>query len=483
MRGRRPEPLDEGSKCLIFGASRREGLLLYGRIHDFQAEFVLNDSGTHKKSRPTIIPRPSHNVSRDEISRSALKVLYRLHKSGYQAFLVGGGVRDALLGLHPKDFDIATDAHPEEVRALFGNCRLIGRRFRLAHIRFGREIIEVATFRAATDGTEEHGDVEHDHKGRILRDNVYGSIDEDVWRRDFTCNALYYNIADFSIWDYVGGVKDVDRRRLVLIGDPDKRMREDPVRMLRAVRFAAKLDFRIDKTVDKAIRANRELLSNVPPARLFDEFLKMFQAGSARQTFGLLRKYDLFGLLFEDTDKALKRDDRFLRFVEKGLDNTDERVAAEQSVTPMFLLGVFFWAPVRKLAEKMRSKEKMSEAQSLALAAYDISGRQQSKISIPRRFTTPMREMLAMQPRFESTRGKRALRLLEHRRFRAAYDFMMLRAECGDFDSELAEFWTDVQTQNAAERAKSFGVEQGKPGGRKRRRPRRRRKPAAKQSK
>ncbi len=208
-------------------------------------KILLKNSGIQKASKPNIIPRPSHNVSRDEISNSALKVLYRLHKSGFQAFLVGGGVRDALLELHPKDFDIATNAHPEEIRALFANCRLIGRRFRLAHVRFGREIIEVATFRAATDGNEKHADVAHDHAGRILRDNVYGSIDEDVWRRDFTCNALYYNIADFSIWDYVGGMEDIKRRRLVLIGDPDKRLREDPVRMLRAVRFAAKLDFKL----------------------------------------------------------------------------------------------------------------------------------------------------------------------------------------------------------------------------------------------
>ena len=385
-----------------------------------------------------------------------------------------------MLGLHPKDFDIATDAHPEEVRALFGNCRLIGRRFRLAHIRFGREIIEVATFRAATDGTEKQGDVEHDVEGRILRDNVYGSIDEDVWRRDFTCNALYYNIADFSIWDYVGGVKDVERRRLVLIGDPDTRMREDPVRMLRAVRFAAKLDFKIDKSVDQSIHKNRDLLSNVPPARLFDEFLKMFQAGHARQTFELLREYDLFRLLFDDTDKALNLDERFLSFVQRGLDNTDERVAAEKSVTPMFLLGVFFWLPVRELAGKMRSEEKLSEAQSLAMAAFDMSGRQQSRISVPRRFTTPMREMLAMQPRFDTRHGKRALRLLEHRRFRAAYDFMMLRAECGDFDPELAAFWTDVQTQSPEQRLKSFGIDQQKPSGKKRRRPRRRKRPAAK---
>ena len=176
-----------------------------------------------KNAEPKIIPRPDHTVSRDEISKNALKVLYRLHNSGFQAFLVGGGVRDVLLGLHPKDFDIATDAHPEEVRSLFANGRLIGRRFRLAHVRFGRDVIEVATFRAATDGSEKDVDVSHDHEGRILRDNVYGSIDEDVWRRDFTCNALYYNIADFSIWDYVDGLEDLKQRRLVLIGDPDTR--------------------------------------------------------------------------------------------------------------------------------------------------------------------------------------------------------------------------------------------------------------------
>ncbi len=206
-----------------------------------------------------------------------------MHKAGYQAFLVGGCVRDALIGLHPKDFDVATDATPEEVRALFGNCRLIGRRFRLAHVRFGREIIETATFRAAANHKDD--DVAHDQEGRIIRDNVYGTIDEDVWRRDFTCNALYYNIADFSIWDYVGGVADVDRRRLVLIGDPDNRLREDPVRMLRAVRFAAKLDFEIDNSVVEAMHKNVGLLTNVPAARLFDEFLKLFQGGHAERTF------------------------------------------------------------------------------------------------------------------------------------------------------------------------------------------------------
>lgn len=445
---------------------------------DLSAEPKLSKNGKKNKPKPKIIPRPSHNVSRDEISRSALKVLYRLHKSGFQAFLVGGGVRDALLGLHPKDFDIATDASPDEVRALFSNCRLIGRRFRLAHVRFGREIIEVATFRAATDGNEKHLDVEHDREGRILRDNVYGSIDEDVWRRDFTCNALYYNIADFSIWDYVDGVQDIQRRRLELIGDPDTRLREDPVRMLRAVRFSAKLDFHIAKDVEKSIQKNRDLLSNVPPARLFDEFLKMFQAGYAEKVFEELRHYNLFCQLFPETDAAMDEDENFLQFARVALANTDRRVAEEKSVTPMFLLGVFLWKPIKQLAEELRTAEKMSVGQSLSLASFEIAGMQQSRISIPRRFTAPMREMLAMQPRFEVTRGKRGLKLLEHRRFRAAYDFMMLRAECGEVEDEMAHFWTDVQKQSAAERHQSFKLGD-QPRSKKRRKPRRRRRPGA----
>jgi len=442
----------------------------------------LKSSGTKKPGNPKIVPRPAHNVSRAEISKSALKVLYRLHKAGFQAFLVGGGVRDALLELHPKDFDIATDAHPEEIKALFGNCRLIGRRFRLAHIRFGREVIEVATFRAAADGNDKYADTAHDDHGRILRDNVYGSIEEDVWRRDFTCNALYYNIADFSIWDYVGGLEDIKKRRLVLIGDARKRLREDPVRMLRAVRFAAKLDFKIDATTVEAMGQLTELLANVPAARLFDEFLKMFQAGYAEKTFALLRQYDLFGQLFRETADEIDRDDKFLKFVNAALVNTDKRVAADQSVTPMFLIGVFLWAPIRRLAEKLRAKEKMSEAQSLALAAYRIAGLQQSRISIPRRFSAPMREMLALQPRFSLMKGKRASKLLEHRRFRAAYDFMMLRVRVGELEDELGRFWTDVQTQNAEQRARSFQLAP-KPGtGKRRRRPRRRRTAQAKQS-
>ncbi len=414
----------------------------------------MNNSGNSRSDAPQIIPRADHNVSRNEISKSALKVLYRLNKAGYQAFLVGGCVRDAMLNLHPKDFDVATDATPDEVRALFGNCRLIGRRFRLAHVRFGREIIEVATFRAAAEHVDD--DSEHDQEGRILRDNVYGSIDEDVWRRDFTCNALYYTVTDFSIWDYAGGVADVERKQLVLIGDPEVRLREDPVRMLRAIRFAAKLDFTIDPPVVEAIHHHAPLLANVPPARLFDEFLKLFQTGHAETTFILLWQHGLFQEMFPATAEELANDQSFGEFVRAALQNTDRRVADGKSVTPMFLLAVFFWAPVKKLAAIRRSEEKMTEAQSLSLASYDIVAAQQRRLSIPRRFTAPMREMLSLQPRFAVTRGKRAMKLLEHRRFRAAYDFMLLLSEVGQFDAEVAEFWTNVQSQTDDERVASF---------------------------
>jgi len=437
----------------------------------------LNNSGKPGQVEPKIIPRAAHNVSRKEISDSALKVLYRLHKAGYQAFLVGGGVRDALLGLHPKDFDIATDATPDEVRALFNNCRLIGRRFRLAHVRFGREIIEVATFRAAANAADD--DVAHDDEGRILRDNVYGTIGEDVWRRDFTCNALYYNIADFSIWDYADGVADVERRRLVLIGDPDMRMREDPVRMLRAVRFAAKLDFTIDASVERAIRENVGLLTNVPAARLFDEFLKLFQAGHAVRTFELLWQFGLFDELFPATAEELEKDLAYGKFVQAALENTDRRVADGKSVTPMFLLGVFLWAPTVRVAQARRAEEKMSESQSLSIAAYEVAAQQQRRISIPKRFTVPMREMLSLQPRFSTMSGKRAMNLLEHRRFRAAYDFMVLQAEVGLEDPAIAEFWSEVQTLPVNERAARFNVQDGgasrKRRGKKRRGPRKRR--------
>ena len=450
---------------------RAAALLSYDASIPCHTDWSLKKNPQNGSGKPRIIRRADHNVTRSEFPKSALKVLYRLNKAGYQAFLVGGCVRDSILELHPKDFDVATDATPEEVKALFGNCRLIGRRFRLAHVRFGREIIEVATFRAAAN--HDHDDHASDHEGRILRDNVYGTIDEDVWRRDFTCNALYYNIADFSIWDYTGGFEDIKHRKIVLIGDPEVRMREDPVRMLRAIRFAAKLEFEIDEPVIKAIDHHSHLLPNVPAARLFDEFLKLFQAGNAERTFDLLRDHGLFSEMFPATCEELDQDADFMRFTRAALQNTDRRVREGKSVTPMFLLGVFLWLPVKKLAAIRRSEEKMSESQSLALAAYEIVAQQQRRISIPKRFTVPMREMLSLQPRFEFRRGKRAMKLLDHRRFRAAYDFMLLLTEVGQGNPEVAKFWTDVQMQSAAERAVSFQVRQQTAG--KKRRPRRRR--------
>jgi len=415
---------------------------------------------------PIIIPRPDHSVSRANISKNALKVLYRLKDAGFQAFLVGGAVRDLLLGLRPKDFDVATDADPDQVRDLFRNSRLIGRRFRLAHVRFGRDIIEVATFRASADETDERADVELDQHGRILRDNVYGSIDEDVWRRDFTANALYYNIADFSIWDYVGGARDIEERVLRLIGDPEQRLREDPVRMLRAVRFAAKLDFTIHDEVAELMPELSALLAHVPAARLFDEFVKMFQAGHARRTFELLLDHGLFGRLFPDTRRELDGSvsARFREFIALALANTDQRVAEGKAVTPMFLLGVFLWAPVRARAAEMLAERKMGEPQALGIAAGEVVARQQSLISIPKRFAIPMREMLALQPRFDRRRGKRAMSFLEHRRFRAAYDFMLLRSRIGEVDPEVAAFWTEVQEMSGEERAGAFEV-RGSAGG------------------
>jgi len=365
-------------------------------------------------------------------------------------------VRDAILNLNPKDFDVATNATPEEVRSLFNNCRLIGRRFRLAHIRFGREIIEVATFRAAANNNTD--DLTLDIKGRILRDNVYGKINEDAWRRDFTCNALYYNIKDSSIWDYVGGYKHINQKRIVFIGDPIQRVHEDPVRMLRAVRFASKLKLRIDSDVVKAITANSALLSNVPAARLFDEFLKLFHSGHAKMTFDLLLKYNLFYQLFPQTEKELSCEKSFLGFIHAALQNSDERVASSKSVTPMFLLGVFLWMPIKKLAEKKINSEKITLSQALNAAAYEVVSNQQKHISLPKRFTIPMREMLSLQPRFKITRGKRAMNFLNHRRFRAAYDFMILLSKVGQANKSLAKFWTDIQKQTKKEQLISFKI-------------------------
>ncbi|MEM8547296.1 MAG: polynucleotide adenylyltransferase PcnB [Pseudomonadota bacterium] len=433
---------------------------------------------------PRIIPRGEHNISRKHISKAALKVLYRLQEGGHQAFLVGGAVRDLLLDGRPKDFDVATDAEPDQVHALFRNSRVIGRRFRLVHVRFGREIIEVATFRAASDPADDTAAEEKDAAGRLVRDNVYGSIDDDVWRRDFTANALYYNIEDFSVWDYCGGVQDIADRRLSLIGEPARRLREDPVRVLRALRFVAKLKFGVDAPLAKAIAEHKDLLANVPPARLFDEFLKMFQAGFGGKAYNVLSEYDVFGVLFPQARKGLDAPDGeyFEQFILKALENTDKRVAVEKPVTPMFLIAVFLWWPIKARARALYEDDGLTPVQSLGQATWECVSKQQSIISIPKRFTVPLREMLTLQPRFERTPGVRAAGFLEHKRFRAAYDFMLLRAEIGEVPAATAEFWTDVQTMTPDARAEAFGVaskgqDEGSTDRPRRRRRRRRRKP------
>ncbi len=424
---------------------------------------------------PTIIPRAEHNVSRANISSNALKVLYRLHKAGYEAYLVGGGVRDLLLGREPKDFDIATSARPEEVRALFRNCRLIGRRFRLAHVHFGPEIIEVATFRGSHEQGEDEGEALM-RDGMLVRDNVYGTVEEDAWRRDFTINALYYNIADFSVVDYTGGMADLQAGTLRLIGEPQLRFREDPVRMLRAARFAAKLGFRLDAPLEEQIRASGELLENVPPARLFDECLKLFLGGHAVQSYEVLRHYDLFAHLFPFTEVGLSHEPEGhpQTLVVRALGNTDRRLEEGKPVTPAFLFGALLWPAVREEMARLQAQEDVGELEAIQAAGNATVNRQVERVMIPKRFSLPMREIWTLQVRLTQRTGKRALRVLEHPRFRAAYDFLLLRGESGEDIGDLGEWWTRFQEVDGADRATMARATASK----KKRRRRRRRRPA-----
>ena len=404
--------------------------------------------------QPRVYVRSEHNISRSQISENALKVLYRLKKSGFEAYLVGGCVRDLLLGREPKDFDVATDAHPEQVRKVFRNCRLVGRRFRLAHIHFGREIIEVATFRGS-GVVQDDSQLLNDDEGRLLRDNVYGSIEEDVWRRDFTVNSLYYNIRDFSVIDYVGGMQDHAEGVLRLIGDPETRFREDPVRMLRAVRFAVKLGFKIDPTCEKPIHDLADLLYNIPAARLFDESLKLFLSGEAVQTFEMLRHYGLFQVLFPAVERSLEVEEQgFPRlFLIKALENSDARIAVGKTVTAYFLFSAFLWNAFKSYAKEYM-REGLAENVAFQKAANESISEQVKRVSLPRRITLAMREVWILQSRFERRQGNRPYRLLNHPRFRAAYDFLLLRIETEGVDPELGEWWTKFQEANEAEQRK-----------------------------
>jgi poly(A) polymerase len=372
-------------------------------------------------------------------------VLYRLREVGYGAYLVGGCVRDMLLGREPKDFDVSTDAKPEEVRAQFRNCRLIGRRFRLAHVHFGREIIEVATFRALHADDAEDSEERLIENGRIIRDNVYGTLEEDAWRRDFTVNALYYNIDDFSVVDYVGGMDDLRAGVLRMIGDAATRYREDPVRMLRAVRFAVKLGFRIHPDTEAPMFELAPLLASISPARLYEEVLKLFLSGDGAMMLEALRHYHLFDVLFPGAEQCLAENRGVeLALLNQALANTDARISEGKPVTPAFLYAALLWGPMRAEAARLQSAG-MPEALALQQASRDVFQEQSRHAILPRRFSTQTREIWLLQPRLLRNTGKRAARMLEHPRFRAAYDFLLLRAAAGEDVREVAEWWTRFQ--------------------------------------
>jgi poly(A) polymerase len=422
---------------------------------------------------PLHIPRAGHTLSRSMISKSAVSVLYKLHNAGYQAFLVGGGVRDVLVGRRPKDFDVVTNALPEQVRSLFRHCRLIGRRFVLAHVYFGDEIVEVATFRAQHDKSGD-GVIQD---GRIIRDNVYGTIDEDAWRRDFTINALYYDISDFALLDYTGGMKDLDDGVIRLIGDPIQRYQEDPVRMLRAIRFAAKLKFTIDASTSAPIFQLPHLLKDVNTSRLYEEILKLFFSGHSLQSFNLLRDYKLFDHLFPQTAACLNNPDA-LTLLNHVFKNTDERLMLQKPVSPAFLFAALLWQPLQQQITKYLA-EGRTEQDSLFAASRDILTRQVQRVGIPKRVSLVIHEIWLMQPRLTRRKSKRNFALLEHGSFKAGYDFLLLRASAGETSvDEYAKWWTQFFHGDDATRNNLLFAEEPRQPAATVKRMRRRRKPS-----
>ncbi len=393
----------------------------------------------NKNPKAHIIPRAEHTFSRQRVSKNALTVLYRLNNAGFQAYLVGGCVRDILLNITPKDFDVATDATPEELRRLFRNCRLIGRRFRLAHIYFGRDIIEVATFR--TEPSKMKFMKHQSESGRILRDNVYGDITSDALRRDFTINALYYNIADFSIVDYCKGIDDIESRTLTLIGDPVTRYREDPVRILRAIRFSAKLDLDISAATAKPIKSSLKLLPEVPSSRIYEESLKLLLTGHSIATMKKLREYGIHAALLPPSKHYTEQD---WAFIEQGLANTDSRIKSRQTTSPGFLFALLLWPGYLAYCQKLLGDPPYHYGQkheAMDKLLQDVN----KALAIPKRFTLMSRSIWDLQDRLLNVKKHQAFRLLSHPSFRAAYDFLELR---GQFDKELkqsAQWWHRFQ--------------------------------------
>lgn len=406
-------------------------------------------------SSATRIPAKEHGINPREIDRKARTILSSLTDAGYEAYLVGGGVRDLLLGIVPKDFDIATNATPEQIKQVLPSTRIIGRRFRLAHVHFGREYFEVATFRAPHDDSEKGLVGQH---GRIIHDNVFGNLEEDANRRDFTVNALFYDLQKAEVIDFVGGMQDLEKRQLRMIGDPEVRYREDPVRMLRAIRFASKLDLTIEANTEAPIKKLSNLLGNIAPARLFDEALKLFHSGQAIKTLEALREYKLLQYLFPDAEIGLQNDTdkegnegAFTQLVYAALANTDRRIRADMPVTPAFLFSVMLW---KRVSEGFTMYKELGNPalQAMNSAASDAFSEQIKCISIPRRFSNMSREIWTLQGLFSFKNERRVMRLLEHKRFRASYDFMCLRTQCGELPVSECDWWTLIQEVDLQEK-------------------------------
>ncbi len=407
------------------------------------------------------IPFSEHGITEKQICKKARTILKALTKAGYEAYLVGGAVRDLLLDKQPKDFDIATNAHPEQIKQVLPSTRIIGRRFRLAHVHFGRDYLEVATFRAPHNKSDK-GQVSND--GRIIHDNVYGTVAEDAVRRDFTINALFYDLKTGDVLDFVGGMKDIEARQLRLIGDPDVRYREDPVRMLRGIRFMAKLDFSLEPQTEAPICEMSGLLSQIAPARLFDETLKLFHSGQGLMTLDLLRQYNLFSCLFPLAEQSFIDDKtkQFDTLVRAALANTDKRIRSGKPVTPAFLFAVMLWHQVQQGSKFYRDSGN-PDLQSVHLAASDALGLQVKSIAIPRRFSNVTREIWTMQGRFQFKACRRSINFTNNKRFRAAYDFMCLRAVSGEPLQDDCEWWTLFQEVDADEQLEMCNKAKGSP--------------------
>ena len=432
---------------------------------------VLGRKAPGQAGEPSVIPHSKHGIDRDTISSGSRRTVETLQGSGYAAYVVGGAVRDLLAGIKPKDFDVATNATPEQVRQCFRRSRIIGRRFQIVHVMMGQETIEVTTFRGH-HGQQENHRAQTDDQGRVLRDNVFGSQKEDAARRDFTVNALYYDPVSETVVDYHHGLADLKQRTLRMIGDPATRYREDPVRMLRAVRLAAKLDFSIEPATRRPIGELAELVGNIPPSRLFDEMLKLLTSGQAVKCVQQLRAEGLHHGLLPMLDVILEQP-LGERFVMLALDNTDRRVRDGKPISPGFLFATLLWHEVLAKWEALKAGGERP-IPALFQAMDEVLDVQAEKLAITRRIAGDIKDIWSVQPRFEQRAGKRPYALLEQPRFKASLDFLLLRAESGEVDAELGEWWSDFLDADGETRAAMLLPQ--KPDEKKKRR-RRKRKP------